>query len=739
MKQNIPLIFLFCLSLIPFSMTEAKELSLEEAINRTYYGERLGAISPMADGVHYALLHTDGTQIRQYSFATGKQEAVLFDVSQINDCPFEKVDGYILSPDNRKILIRTETNKIYRHSHTAVYYIYYIGNKKVERLSEGGPQECPVFSPDGNMVAFVRENNIFLVKLLFNNSESQVTKDGAPGKILNGKPDWVYEEEFSYTRALEFSPDNTMLCWTRWDETQVGTFSLQLFGGDKPRKEEYALYPGFYSYKYPKAGTPNSKVSIQSFDIKSHVIRTLNVPLQESDYVPRIRFTKDETKLAVMALNRNQTEFSLYFANPRSGVSNLILRDNAKYYIWEDNLDRIRFYDANFSYCSEKDGYNHLYWYTLNGTLVKQVTKGEYEVSEFYGWDQKTNTFYYRSNEGDVLRTAIYSVDDKGKKNKLSPLPGTNSAIFSGDYKYFINGHSSIKEVPTATLFSNQGKKVAVLLTNEALQQSVAGISNLPSCELFNFTSRAGIQLNGWMMKPADFSPSKKYPVVLYQYNGPKTQEVKDGWELGISRAKYGFEAYMATQGYIVVCVDSRGTGGRGADFSGATYMKLGVLEADDQLETARYMGNLSYVDKDRIGIWGWSFGGTVTLMSMLHNEPLIKAGVAVAPVTDWKFYDTAYGERYMRTPQENADGYKAASTFTRAGNLNGKLLICHGLADDNVHYQNTAELFEHFVQLNKHIDLQVYTNRNHGIYGGNTTLYLFTDILNYFRGNLTP
>lgn len=739
MGKKLNRIFLFCLFVYPFSMTGAKDLKFEEAINRTYYGERLGEITAMADGLHYAMLSPDGKQIKQYSFATGKQEAVLFDIHQIIDCPFEEVDGYLLSPDDRKILIRTGTRKIYRHSHTAVYYIYYIGNKKVERLSDGGPQECPVFSPDGHMVAFVRENNIFLVKLLFNNSESQVTKDGASGKILNGKPDWVYEEEFGDTRALEFSPDNTMLCWTRWDETEVGTFSLQLFAGENPRKEEFVLYPGFYSYKYPKAGTANSKVSVQSFDIKSHVIRTLNVPLQETDYIPRIRFTQDETKLAVMVLNRNQTEFSLYFVNPRSGVSNLILRDRAKYYIWEQNLDHLQFYDAHFSYLSEKDGYNHLYWYTLNGTLVKQVTQGEYEVSAFYGWNQKTNTFYYRSNEGDVLRTAIYSVDEKGKKTKISPLPGTNHALFSRNQGYFINYHSSVNEVPTATIFSNQGKKVATLLTNETLKQSVAGISNPPSYEFFTFSTRDGVQLNGWMMKPADFNPSQKYPVILYQYNGPKTQEVKDSWELGISRTKYGFEAYLATQGYLVVCVDGRGTGGRGADFSGTTYLKLGVLEADDQIETARYVGSLSYADKNRIGIWGWSYGGTVTLMSMLHPDPLIQAGVAVAPVTDWKFYDTAYSERYMRTPQENADGYRAASTFTRAGNLQGKLLICHGLADDNVHYQNTAELFEYFVQLNKHTDLQVYTNRNHGIYGGNTTLYLFTDILNYFRDHLTP
>ena len=737
MRKKLNISLLFCLAILFCIQAEAKEITLQDVVKGAYYGERLKAITPRTDGEHYTQLSDDGKQIRQYSFASGKQDAVLFDVAQINDCPFKKIDGYILSPDEKKILLRTETKKLYRRSYTAVYYIYYIGNKQVERLSDGGPQECPVFSPNGNLVAFVRENNIFLVKLLYNNSESQVTKDGEAGKILNGKPDWVYEEEFSYNRSLEFSPDNEMLCWTRWDESQVGTFTLQYFAGEAPRYEQYNLYPGLYSYKYHKAGTPNSKVCVQSFDIKSRVIRTLNIPLQETDYVPRIRFTKDANQLAVMVLNRNQTEFNLYMVNPRSGISKLILRDNAKYYIWEKNLNQIRFYDNNFSYLSEKDGYNHLYWYSLNGTLIKQVTKGSYEVSEFYGWDEKSGTFYYRSNEGDPLRTGIYGIDGKGKTSLLSPQTGTNYALFSANLDYFIDYHSSLKEVPTASLYTNKGKKIATLLENKALKQSIAELTNLPTTELFSFNTPDGTKLNGWMMKPANFNPSKHYPVILYQYSGPKTQEVTDTWELGFTRTVYGFDAYMTTQGYIIVCVDSRGTGGQGADFSGSTYMKLGVLEADDQIATARYLSTLPYIDKGRIGIWGWSFGGTTALMSMLHKDHLFKTGIAIAPVTDWKYYDTAYGERYMRTPQENPDGYKAASAFTRAGNLEGNLLICHGLADDNVHYQNTAELSEHLVQLGKQFDMQIYTNRNHGISGGNTTPQLFTRIRDYFKQNL--
>lgn len=723
------------LALITFAQNNT-ELTLKNAVAGKYNGERLGSLVPMADGEHYTMLSNDRKRIVKYSFKTGKEVEVIFDVTKARECTFKSFDGYQLSPDETKILIQTETNLIYRRSFTANYYVYTIKRNLVEKLSEGGPQQVPQFSPDGNMVGFVRDNNIFLVKFLYGNSESQVTTDGTFGKIINGIPDWVYEEEFGYNQAFEFSPDNQMIAFVRFDETAVPMYSFPIFAGEEPHNKQYELYPGAYAYKYPKAGQDNSVVTVHSFDIKSKVIRKLNVPIKAEDYIPRIRFTKDETKLAVMTLNRTQNKMDMYFVNPRSGVAKLILRDESKYYINENNFDNIVFYKDNFSFLSEKDGYNHLYWYSIGGNLVKQLTKGNYEVSKFHGWNAANNTFYYESNEGNPTRKAIYSVDLKGRKDRLTEKEGTNSAIFSATNKYFINTYSNITTPPTVTLNDNRGKELGVLISNNKLKEELSKMT-LPKKELFSFTTSEGVTLNGWVIKPADFSETKKYPVILYQYSGPCSQEVADRWAIGGNRGGLGWEAYMTTQGYIVACVDGRGTGGRGAEFAKCTYMSLGVKEAKDQVETANYFNKQSYVDKGRIGIWGWSYGGYMTIMSMSEGSNAFKAGVAVAPVTDFKFYDSVYTERFMRTPKENADGYNAASAFSRADKLSGNLLIMHGMADDNVHYQNVAEYSEHLVQLNKQFDMQVYTNRNHSIYGGNTRYHLFTRLTNFFKKNL--
>ena len=734
--KKINLLLIFCALSLAIYAQDSKVLTLKDAVTGKYNGERLGELVPMADGEHYTMMSNDRKRIVKYSFKTGKEVETLFDVSTARECTFKTFDGYQLSPDETKILIQTETKPIYRRSFTAVHYVYTIKRNLVEKLSDGGPQQVPTFSPDGNMVAFVRNNNIFLVKFLYGNSESQVTTDGAFGKIINGAPDWVYEEEFEYNRALEFSPDNLMITFVRFDETAVPSYSFPLYAGQFPTKKENEYYPGSYSYKYPKSGQTNSTVTVHSFDIKSKVIRKLNIPIKKDDYIPRIRFTKDASKLAVMTLNRTQNQFDMYFVNPRSGVAKLVLRDESKYYINENNFDNIVFYDNNFSFLSEKDGYSHLYWYSIGGNLVKQVTKGNFEVSKYHGWDPVTNTFYYESNEGNTLRKAVYAIDAKGRKDKLTEKEGTNNAIFGRTMKYFINTFSNLTTPPTVTLNDNKGKELGVLISNSKLKEEISKMV-LPKKEFFSFTTSTGVQLNGWMIKPADFSESKKYPVILYQYSGPGTQEVADRWNLGGIRSGLGWEAYMATQGYIVACVDGRGTGGRGEEFTKCTYMNLGVKEAQDQAETAKYFNKQSYVDNGRIGIWGWSFGGYMTIMSMSEGSNVFKAGVAVAPVTDWKFYDSVYTERFMRTPQENADGYAASSAFTRAENLSGKLLIVHGMADDNVHFQNTAEYSEQLVQSNKQFDMQVYTNRNHSIYGGNTRYHLFTRITEFFKNNL--
>ena len=736
MKQ-ITITLLCCLLTLAAYAQGGKPLTLKDVVTGTFRAENIYGVIPIpGDGEHYSQMNAEGTQIIKYSFKTGQQVEVLFDATTARECPFKHFDSYSFSPDGSMLLIATETTPIYRRSYTAVHYLYSLKrnlegkiNNVVEKLSDGGPQQVPVFSPDGSMVAFVRDNNIFLVKRYYGNSESQVTKDGERNKIIYGTPDWVYEEEFSYNRALEFSADSKMLAFVRWDESQVKSYSFPVFAGDKPHIAAYEKYPGTNEYKYPKTGEANSKVSVHTFDIKSRVIRKIDVPVDEDGYIPRIRFTRDPEKLAIMTLNRHQNRLDLYMANPRSTVCKLVLRDESDKYIKENVFDQIRFYDDHFSFVSERSGYNHLYWYSLSGSLVKQVTSGSFEVKEFLGYDPQEGSFYYTSNEESPLRTAVYKTDRKGKKLKLSTQQGTNSAQFSTDMKYYLNRYTSLDTPMVITLNNNRGQVLTTLVDNQKLRAQLAEY-NLPKKEFFSFTTTDGTQLNGWMMKPTDFSASKKYPALQYQYSGPGSQQVLDAF--GIS-----WETFMASQGYIVVCVDGRGTGGRGADFEKCTYLNLGVKEARDQVETALYLGSLPYVDKNRIGIWGWSFGGYMTIMSMSEGTPVFKAGVAVAAVTDWNYYDTVYGERFMRTPQENAEGYKASSAFTRADKLNGRLLLVHGMADDNVHYQNCAEYAEHLVQLGKQFDMQVYTNRNHSIFGGNTRMHLYTRLTEFFKNNL--
>ena len=738
MKQKLILILLLALGLPAGLAAQGKKpLTLEEVVGGAFYPENIYGVTPIpGDGEHYTQMNAAGTQVIKYSFRTGQQVEVLFDATQARECPFRQFDSYRFSPDGGTLLIATETTPIYRHSYTAVHYLYSLKrnaegriDNKVERLSDGGPQQVPVFSPDGTMIAFVRDNNIFLVKRLYGNSESQVTTDGQRNAVLNGIPDWVYEEEFAMDRALEFSADSKMLAYVRWDESAVPSYSFPLYAGEKPRREDYAKYPGAYTYKYPKTGEANSKVSVHTFDIKTKVTRTLKLPLDADAYIPRIRFTRDADKLAVFTLNRHQNRFDLYMADPRSTVCRLALREETDTYIKEGTFDNIRFYDGHFVFMSERSGFSHLYWYDLNGNLDKQITRGDFEVKNFLGLDEETGTFYYTSNEGSPLRQAVWKTDRKGRKTRLTAEEGTHTAQFSTDMKYFLDRYTSLDTPTVITLRDNTGRTLTTLVDNAALNRKLAEYA-LPAKEFFSFQTSDGTTLNGWMMKPADFDESRKYPVIMYQYSGPGSQEVLD--RFGIS-----WETYMASQGYIIACVDGRGTGGRGAAFEKCTYLNLGVREARDQVETALYLGLQPYVDKERIGIWGWSFGGYMTLMSMSEGTPVFKAGVAVAAVTDWNYYDTIYGERFMRTPQENADGYRASSAFTRAENLHGDLLLVHGSADDNVHFQNCAEYAEHLVQLGKQFDMQLYTNRNHSIYGGNTRMHLYTRLTNFFNTHL--
>lgn len=726
--EKVKILLCMAMSFLTSAFAMSQQLTIEDINAGQYYARSIRGVTPMNDGEHYTQLSPDNKRIVKYSYKTGKEVGVIFDVETARECNLEKIQGYIFSPDEKRILIETEREPIYRRSYSSVYHLYSVENNKLSELTEGKIR-IPVFSPDGNLIAFVRDNNIFLIKLLYGGSESQITKDGEINKVINGAPDWVYEEEFGYNSALTFSPDNKMIAYVRWDESNVKSFEFPMYKGDCPAYMQYAEYPGKYTYKYPVAGEDNSKVSVKTFDIFSKVTRTMQLPIEDDAYIPRIRFTNNPEQLAIMTINRHQNRFDMYYANPRSGVCKLILRDESNWYIKESIYDNIKFYDKYFSLLSEKDGFAHLYWYTINGTLVKQVTKGEFEVKSFLGWDEKSNTFYYVSNEGSPLRTAVWKTDGKGRKTCLSQKEGTNNAMFSAGMKYFINFFNNTETPTEVTINDNNGKTIATLMDNADLKAKVAGMK-MPEKEFFTFTTPEGYELNGWMMKPVDFDPSKKYPVLMFQYSGPGSQQVLDTWSVS-------WETYMATQGYIAVCVDGRGTGGRGAAFEKCTYLSIGVKEADDQVSAAKYLATLPYIDKDRIAIWGWSYGGYMTLMSMSQGSNVFKAGIAVAAPTDWRFYDTVYTERFMRTPQENKEGYDKASAINRIDKLHGKLLMVHGTADDNVHYRNMAEYCEELVQHDKSCDMQIYTNRNHNIMGGNTRNHLYKKLTNYIKENL--
>ena len=712
-----------------------ENLNLKDLCNGQYYAKRIYGVNPLADGEQYSQLSTDSKQILTYSFRTGEQTSILFDVATAKGkTKLQRVDGYLMSPDEQNILIQTETTPIYRRSKTAVYYIYNVRNKTLVPLSDGGPQECPVWSPDGNMVAFVRDNNIYLVKLLFNNSESQVTKDGERNKVINGKPDWVNEEEFVTDQSLTFNADNSMLCWIRYDESEVPMFSFPWYKGLSPEKEEYRTYPGSYEYKYPMAGEKNSTVSVHSYDIKSHRTQTLQVPLDKDGYIPRIFMTSDPTKLAVVTLNRHQDRMDIYMANPRSTEARLAVRDEVEHYIGENAYGQILFYEGGFAMTSERNGWNHIYQYDLNGSLRRQVTQGETVVTDFYGYDPKTQTFYYAATDGSPLRRAVFKTDAKGRVTKLSQQAGTNAATFSTSFKYFMNVYSNLQTPPVTTLCDATGKTLKTLIDNQKLVQKLAS-KNLGKKEFFTFTTKNGTELNGYMVKPFNFDASKQYPVIMFQYSGPGSQQVLDSWQTG-NMGGCLYEQYLGQLGFISVCVDGRGTGGRGAAFEKQTYLHLGQLESEDQVETALYLGTLPYVNKSKIGIWGWSYGGFCTLMSMSEGRPVFAAGVSVAPVTSYRYYDSVYTERFMRTPKENPDGY-GVNAISRASQLSGSLLVCHGLADDNVHFRNTAEYTEALVQADKDFKMLTYTNRNHSIFGGNTRYHLFRQITRWFEKEL--
>lgn len=725
------LLFIFtALFMLTAHVSAGGKITIPDITSGKFAAKTVNGINPIEGTDTYARISDDGKRVDCYSFKTGKLLRNLFDVSNTMGKKIDSFDGYILSPDGTRMLIQTKTKSIYRRSFTAVYYLYNIASRKLEPLSDGGPQQVPVWSKDGLQVAFVREGNIYLVKLLYDNAEVQVTKDGKFNEVINGLPDWVNEEEFGFNRALTFNADGTMICWLRYDEKDVKTYSLQMYKGMKPEKQENAVYPGFYSYKYPKAGEDNSKVSAWSYDIKSHRISKLQVPLDADGYMPRIKATDDASKVVVYTMNRHQDELCLYSVNPRSTVAQLIVKEHVEKYVKEEAMEAVTFIGNNVLLPSDRSGFMKLYIYSMNGQLHRTIG-GDYDITAVYGYDAKTGDVYYQAAALGPSDRQVYVAHKNGKTVRLSDKKGWNTALFSGDYQYFVNTWSDYNTPYVVTTRDNNGRVISTLQDNADLKAKVAE-SGFAKREPFSFTTSEGVQLNGWILKPLNFDASKRYPVIMHQYSGPGSQQVTDSWSAGSMGQGGAFDSYLAQQGFIVVSVDGRGTGGRGADFEKCTYLKIGDLESKDQVEAALYLGSLPFVDKDRIGIWGWSYGGFNTLMSMSEGRGVFRAGVAIAPPTSWRFYDSIYTERYMRTPKENPDGYDV-NPIVRAQKLHGALLLCHGTADDNVHPQNSYEYAEALVQADKDFREVYYTNRNHSIYGGNTRNHLLRQVANFF------
>ena len=730
-------LFLTITALLMFvaTMSAGGKLTLPDITSGKFAAKTVNGINPIEGTDTYARISQDGERVVCCSFKTGKELSVLFDVKNTMGCKIDGFDDYVLSPDGKRMLIQTKTERIYRRSFKADFYIYNIESRRLDRLSDGDKQQIPTWSPDGQQVAFVRGGNIFLVKLLYDNAEIQVTKDGKFNEVINGLPDWVNEEEFGFNSALTFNADGTMICWIRYDESKVKTYSLEMYKGMKPAKEEYAAYPGSYSYKYPKAGEDNSTVSAWSYDIKSHKINRLQVPLDADGYMPRIKPTNDPMRIVVYTMNRHQDDLCLYAVNPRSTVAQLIIKEHVDKYVREEAMEGVKFVGDKILLPSDRSGYTKLYIYNMNGQLQRTIGDGNYDITSVYGYDPKTGDVYYQAAALGATDRQVYVTHKNGKTVRLTDREGWNTAFFSGDFQYFVNTWSDYNTPYVFTTRTREGKLINTIEDNKAVKQLV---SDYGFCkrEPFSFTTSAGVVLNGWMVKPKDFDANKKYPVIMHQYSGPGSQQVTNSWSAGSMGQGGAFDSYLAQEGFIVVSVDGRGTGGRGSEFEKCTYLNLGNLESKDQVETALYVGTLPYVDKDRIGIWGWSYGGFNTLMSMSEGRGVFRAGVAIAPPTNWKYYDSVYTERYMRTPKENPDGY-ATNPIERAPKLHGALLICHGTADDNVHPQNTYEYSEALVQADKDFRELFYTNRNHSIFGGNTRNHLLRQVAQFFKTEL--
>ncbi|MAW97173.1 MULTISPECIES: S9 family peptidase [unclassified Leeuwenhoekiella] len=703
---------------------QQKQITLEEIYDGTFRMQYLDRLHSMNNGKEYAVLNTDrntGTKtLDVYSYKTGDKVSTLINSSEIEGLDY--FIGYTLSDDESKVLLSTNLRSIYRRSSLGVYYVYDLKTKKLTKVADEAIQE-PTFSPDASKVAYGQDNNLF-VKNLMTGETTQVTTDGAKNKIINGITDWVYEEEFAFVRAFDWNADGTKLAYIRFDETEVPEFSMDVFGKE--------LYPSQDVFKYPKAGETNATVSLHIYNLEDQKTKEVDLSGFQNYYIPRLEWTPDADVLAVQTTNRKQNDVNLLFVDGASAKAKLILSDTDDAYV--DITDNLTFLDDNeFLWTSEKDGWNHIYHYNKDGKLINQVTKGPWEVTSYYGYDPKTKRVFYQSSENGSINRGVYAVKLNGSgKKALSADAGTNSANFSTDFTYYINSFSDASTPYVFTLHSaKDGKLIRKIKDNQALKDQFSDYI-ISEKEFFTLPIN-GEELNAWMLKPKDFDSSKKYPVFMTQYSGPGSQSVANSWGGGND---YWFQM-LAQDGYIIVCVDPRGTGLKGRDFKKMTQNELGKYEVEDQIAAAQKLGERPYIDADRIGIWGWSYGGFMASNAIFQGADTFKMAIAVAPVTSWRFYDSIYTERYMTTPQENASGYDENSPISHVDKLKGKYLLVHGSADDNVHVQNTMRLIEALVQANKQFDWAIYPDKNHGIYGGNTRLHLYTKMTNFIKENL--
>ncbi|MBK8413596.1 MAG: S9 family peptidase [Bacteroidetes bacterium] len=723
--KNIKITMLCGLLLIT-SLVNAQNstLKLEDIwASRQFISSGLGEVRSMKDGIHFTeMVSNAGIQyITKVEFKTGNTKDTIW--SSASDKSQEKkmeISNYQFSADETKLLLETESEPIYRHSTKSNNFVYDMTAKSTIAVSKNGKQQYASFSPDGKSVCFVRDNNLYLVNLS-TNQETQITSDGKRNEIINGATDWVYEEEFSFDKGFQWSPDGKSIAYYRFDESAVKEFNLTYYG---------TLYPKEEKYKYPKAGETNSTVEIYIYNIATGKAVKADVNKEADQYIPRIKWTSDNSKLCVMRLNRLQNLLELYAVNSSTGKSELMFSESNKAYI--EITDHLTFMKKSneFIWTSTLDGFNHIYLYDLNGKLKQQITKGKWDVTDFYGYDEASGTYYFQAAMNSPMEKQVYAVSKGGTPRLISPSTGTSDAKFSANFKFYFITNSKIDQPHIVTLHIWSGKQVRVIKDNKKVSESMSGY-NLSKTEFFNFTTSEGVSLNGWMIKPTDFNPSKKYPVFQYMYGGPNSQTVKNEW-LG---PNYFWFQMLAQNGYIIVSVDNRGTGARGEAFNKCIYKQLGKLETIDQIEVAKWMGKQTYVDASRIGAFGWSYGGYMTSLLMTKGADYFKAAIAVAPVTNWRYYDTIYTERYLQTPQMNATGYDENSPINFTDKLKGNYLLIHGTSDDNVHMQNSMEMVTSLVKEKKQFDSFYYPNKAHGISG--VRLHLYQKMTNFILEKL--